>query len=159
MLAEKASYRKICRDGSRPIRTSGRAQRIKSRQMARGFLAMSCFWQGSTERSRPFPTKQPKGRNHPVRFIDSLKQAPPDVGRSLLFTEIMPRLRLGLRCVGNTQPSVTVMVPILVPAGVLLPNAPERDSSAESLGASSTVVPTAVARSSDVLSKLPMMPS
>ena len=41
----------------------GRAQRIKSRRMARGFLVMSCFWQGCTERSRPFPTKQPKVRN------------------------------------------------------------------------------------------------
>ena len=37
------------------------AQRIKSRRMARGFLVTSCFWQGSTERSRPFPTKQSIG--------------------------------------------------------------------------------------------------
>ena len=60
-LVDKVRFRDICRDGSRPIRTSGRAQRIKSRRMARGFPVMSCFWQGSTERSRPFPTNQRKG--------------------------------------------------------------------------------------------------
>ena len=39
--------------------------------MARGFLAMSCFWQGGTERSRPFPTKQPNVRNIPIQFFNS----------------------------------------------------------------------------------------
>ena len=52
----KACYREICRDGSRPIRTSGRAQRIQSRRMARGFLIALCFWRGSKEGSRPLPT-------------------------------------------------------------------------------------------------------
>ena len=33
------------------------------------FLVTSCFWQGSTERSRPFPTNQPKVRNVPIYFL------------------------------------------------------------------------------------------
>ena len=37
----------------------------------RSFPAVSYFWQGSTERSRPFPTNQPKGRNNPIRFFAS----------------------------------------------------------------------------------------
>ena len=78
---KEVCFRDICRDGSRPIRTSGRAQRIKSRRMARGFIVALCFGQGSTERSRPFPTKQPKGRNHPVRFFDSLSEPPLMQGR------------------------------------------------------------------------------
>ena len=56
-LVEKVRFRARC------------AQRIKSRRMARGFLVASCFWRGSTERSRPFPTNPPKARDHPVRFF------------------------------------------------------------------------------------------
>ena len=37
----------------------------------RGFLAVSYFWQGGTERSRPFPTNQPKVRNYLVGFFDT----------------------------------------------------------------------------------------
>ena len=59
----------------------------------------------------------------------------------------------------GAQFSVTVMVPILVLSAVVLPNAPSRDSEAVALGAASTAVPTAVARSSDALSKVPVMPS
>ena len=59
----------------------------------------------------------------------------------------------------GAQFSVTVMVPILVLSGVVLPNAPFRDSEAVALGAASTVVPTALSRVSDALSKVPVMPS
>ena len=59
----------------------------------------------------------------------------------------------------GAQFSVTVMVPILVLSGVVLPNAPFRDSEAVALGAASTVVPTALSRLSDALSKVPVMPS
>ena len=61
------------------------------------------------------------------------------------------------KCVA--QFSVTVMVPILVLSVVVLPNAPFRDSEAVALGAASTVVPTALSRLSDALSKVPVMPS
>jgi hypothetical protein len=37
----------------------------------RGFLAVSYFWQGGTERSRPFPTNQPKVYNYLVVFFDT----------------------------------------------------------------------------------------
>ena len=47
------------------------------------FTVISCYRLGSTERSRPFPTKQPKGRNHPVRFFDSLSEPPLCRGGSL----------------------------------------------------------------------------
>ena len=59
----------------------------------------------------------------------------------------------------GAQFSVTVMVPILVLSAVVLPNAPFRDSEAVALGAASTVVPTALSRLSDALSKVPVMPS
>ena len=59
----------------------------------------------------------------------------------------------------GAQFSVTVMVPILVLSAVVLPNAPLRESAAVPLGASSTAVPTALARLSDAWSKLPLMPS
>ena len=59
----------------------------------------------------------------------------------------------------GAQFSVTVMVPILVLSAVVLPNAPLRESAAVPLGASSTAVPTALARLSDALSKVPLMPS
>lgn len=59
----------------------------------------------------------------------------------------------------GAQFSVTVMVPILVLSVVVLPNAPFRDSEAVALGAASTVVPTALSRLSDALSKVPVMPS
>ena len=42
--------------------------------MARGFLAVSCFWQGSTERSRPFPTNQPKGCKGCIRSNKVFRQ-------------------------------------------------------------------------------------
>ena len=61
------------------------------------------------------------------------------------------------KCVA--QFSVTVMVPILVLSAVVLPNAPFRDSEVVALGAASTVVPTALSRLSDALSKVPVMPS
>ena len=59
----------------------------------------------------------------------------------------------------GAQFSVTVMVPILVLSAVVLPNAPFRDSEVVALGAASTVVPTALSRLSDALSKVPVMPS
>ena len=59
----------------------------------------------------------------------------------------------------GAQFSVTVMVPILVLSTVVLPNAPFRDRAAVALGAASTVVPTALSRLSDALSKVPVMPS
>ena len=58
----------------------------------------------------------------------------------------------------GAQFSVTVMVPILVLSAVALSNAPLRVREAVPLGASSTAVPTAVGRSSNALSKLPVMP-
>ena len=61
------------------------------------------------------------------------------------------------KCVA--QFSFTVMVPILVLSAVVLPNAPFRDSEVVALGAASTVVPTALSRLSDALSKVPVMPS
>ena len=61
------------------------------------------------------------------------------------------------KCVA--QFSVTVMVPILVLSAVVLPNAPFRESEVVALGAASTVVPTALSRLSDALSKVPVMPS
>ena len=61
------------------------------------------------------------------------------------------------KCVA--QFSVTVMVPILVLSAVVLPNAPFRDREVVALGAASTVVPTALSRLSDALSKVPVMPS
>ena len=59
----------------------------------------------------------------------------------------------------GAQFSITVMVPILALSAVVLPNAPFRDSEAVALGAASTVVPTALSRLSDALSKVPVMPS
>ena len=57
----------------------------------------------------------------------------------------------------GAQFSVTVMVPILVLAAVVLPKAPFRDSEVVALGAASTAVPTAVCRVSESWSKLPLM--
>ena len=99
-LVEKACYRKICRDGSRPIRTSGRAQRIKSRRMARGFLAMSCFWQGSTERSRPFPTNQSIGCKCKIKPKKVFRQSE-RLARILLFKKIGIFLRAAKK--GNVK--------------------------------------------------------
>ncbi len=58
----------------------------------------------------------------------------------------------------GAQFSVTVMVPILVLSAVALSNGPSRDREVVPLGAASTAVPTAVGRSSNVLSKAPVMP-
>ena len=96
MFVKEVSCRKICRDGSRPIRTSGRAQRIKSRRMARGFPAMSCYWLGGTERSRPFPTNQPKVRNIPVGFSTALNVPAP---RALLIYYLLSFISYLFTCV------------------------------------------------------------
>ena len=107
------------------------------------------------------PTNNRMASNHCENAIfDKMKCAALSGGTSddpCISGKVMRSLRFGLRCVGSTQPSVTVMVPIVVLAAVLLANAPVRVSAAVSLGAFDTSVSTAVARLSVVLSKLPLM--
>ena len=45
--------------------------------MARGFPVASCFWQGSTERSRPFPTNQPIGCKYHIKPKKVFRQSEP----------------------------------------------------------------------------------
>ena len=51
---------------------------VSQREVFRHAVA-SCFWRGSTERSRPFPTNLPKVCNIPIKFFVSLRggQWPP----------------------------------------------------------------------------------
>ena len=116
---------------------------------------------GCGGRSMTAPTNNRKASNHwENAILGKLKCAALSGGTSdypCISGKVMRSLRFGLRCVGSTQPSVTVMVPIVVLAGVLLSNAPVRVSAAEPLGAFDTGVLTAVARLSVALSKLPRM--
>ena len=113
-------------------------------------------------RGRGLSRPSRKASNHWENAIfDKMKCAALSGGTSdypCISGKVMRSLRFGLRCVSGAQPSVTVMVPILVLAAVLLANAPSRVSATEPLGALDTAVPTAVCRVSDVLSNLPVMP-
>ena len=105
-------------------------------------------------RGRGLPRPNRRSSNHwENAILDKLKCAALSGGTShypYISGKAMRSLRFGLRCVSGAQPSVTVMVPIVVLAAVLLSKAPSRDSAVEPLGALDTAVPTADCRVSDV---------
>ena len=65
-----------------------------------GFLAASYFWQGGTERSRPFPTNQPKVRNYLVGFFDTQGGV---IHLISIFSALIPDENHSIRCNKHIQ--------------------------------------------------------